>query len=94
MHARLSRCATAVIPNPLSVYFCHRAGGELALVIYEVRNTFGDIHAYVLPVKPGELSDAGLRQQQEKLFHISRIFSRPTARVPCSPRPSSAAAAG
>lgn len=32
-------------PNPLSVYFCHRAGGELALVIYEVRNTFGDIHA-------------------------------------------------
>jgi uncharacterized protein len=57
--------------NPLSVYFCHRAGGELALLIYEVRNTFGDIHAYVLPVKPGELSDAGVRQQQEKLFYVS-----------------------
>ncbi len=57
--------------NPLSVFFCFRAGGELSLVIYEVRNTFGDIHAYVLPVKPGELSDAGLRQQQEKLFHVS-----------------------
>jgi len=54
--------------NPLSVYFCYRAGGELALVIYEVRNTFGEIHAYVVPVKPGELSDAGLRQEQEKLF--------------------------
>src|ERR1700712_4387078 len=27
--------------NPLSVYFCYRAC-ELALVIYEVRNTFGD----------------------------------------------------
>src|SRR5512135_1659643 len=39
--------------NPLSVYFCHRAGGELALVIYEVRNTFGQIHSYVLPVRPG-----------------------------------------
>jgi hypothetical protein len=25
--------------NPLSVYFCHRASGELALIIYEVRNT-------------------------------------------------------
>jgi DUF1365 family protein len=57
--------------NPLSVYFCTRAGGELALLIYEVRNTFGNIHAYVLPVMPGELSDAGVRQQQEKLFYVS-----------------------
>lgn len=57
--------------NPLSVYFCHAAGGELALLIYEVRNTFGDIHAYVLPVQPGELGQAGIRQQQEKLFYVS-----------------------
>ena len=57
--------------NPLSVYFGYRANGELALVIYEVRNTFGDIHPYVLPVKPGEISDAGVRQQQDKLFYVS-----------------------
>ncbi|WP_291853085.1 DUF1365 domain-containing protein [Bradyrhizobium sp.] len=57
--------------NPLSVYFCYRAGGELALLIYEVRNTFGEIHPYVLPVKPGQISDAGVRQQQDKLFHVS-----------------------
>jgi hypothetical protein len=57
--------------NPLSVYFCHRADGELALVIYEVRNTFGDINSYVLPVQPGELSEAGVRQQQAKLFYVS-----------------------
>ncbi len=57
--------------NPLSVYFCYRADGKLALVIYEVRNTFGDIHAYALPVLPGQLSDAGLRQQQDKLFYVS-----------------------
>ena len=57
--------------NPLSVYFCYRADGELALMIYEVRNTFGDIHAYVLPVKPGEISAAGIRQQQDKLFYVS-----------------------
>jgi DUF1365 family protein len=50
--------------NPLSVYFCYRAGGELALIIYEVRNTFGGLHAYVIPVKPGELNEAGLRQQR------------------------------
>ena len=57
--------------NPLSVYFCYRADGELALLIYEVRNTFGDIHAYVLPVLSGEISDAGVRQQQDKLFYVS-----------------------
>lgn len=64
--------------NPLSVYFCYRAGGELALVIYEVRNIFGDIHAYVLPVKPGELGDGSLRQEQEKLFHVSPFIETAT----------------
>ncbi len=63
--------------NPLSVYFCYRADGELALAIYEVRNTFGDIHAYVLPVRPGEQSEAGLRQQQEKLFYVSPFIDLP-----------------
>jgi DUF1365 family protein len=57
--------------NPLSVYFCYGAAGELALVIYEVRNTFGEIHPYILPVKAGELNAAGLRQQQDKLFYVS-----------------------
>ena len=57
--------------NPLSVYFCYRADGELALMIYEVRNTFGEIHAYVLPVQPGEISQAGVRQEQDKLFYVS-----------------------
>lgn len=57
--------------NPLSVYFGYRADGELALMIYEVRNTFGDIHAYALPVKPDQLSAAGVRQQHEKLFYVS-----------------------
>ncbi len=57
--------------NPLSVYFCHRAAGDLALVIYEVRNTFGEIHSYVLPVTSGNLTAAGLRQQQDKLFYVS-----------------------
>jgi len=57
--------------NPLSAYFCYCAGGELALIIYEVRNTFGDIHCYGLPIRPGEISAAGVRQQQDKLFYVS-----------------------
>jgi uncharacterized protein len=57
--------------NPLSVYFCYQAGGQLALIIYEVRNTFGDIHAYALPVKDGDISPAGIRQDQAKRFYVS-----------------------
>lgn len=57
--------------NPLSAYFCHRADGELALIIYEVRNTFGDIHSYALPVRPHQVSAASIRQQQDKLFYVS-----------------------
>jgi DUF1365 family protein len=64
--------------NPLSVYFCFRAGGRLALMIYEVRNTRGEIHSYVLPVKPAEISEAGLRQQQEKLFYVSPFIAMAT----------------
>ena len=57
--------------NPLSVYFCYGADGRLALLIYEVRNTFGDIHAYALAVKPDEISAAGVRQTHDKQFYVS-----------------------
>jgi DUF1365 family protein len=57
--------------NPLSVYFCYRADNELALLVYEVRNTLGDIHPYVLPVTSSDITDAGVRQQQDKLFYVS-----------------------
>jgi DUF1365 family protein len=57
--------------NPLSVYFCYTPDGVPALLIYEVRNTFGDIHAYVLPVKHGDISPAGIRQAQDKRFYVS-----------------------
>jgi DUF1365 family protein len=57
--------------NPLSVYFAYKASGELAAVIYEVRNTFGEQHSYVAPVQAGELTEAGLRQERLKLFYVS-----------------------
>ncbi len=34
--------------NPLSVYFCYNNKGLLIHSIFEVRNTFGDMHHYVL----------------------------------------------
>lgn len=57
--------------NPISVYFGYRADGELALLIYEVRNTFGEMHSYVAPILPGELGAAGVRQERNKLFYVS-----------------------
>jgi len=61
--------------NPLSVYFCHRADGALALIIYEVRNTFGEIHAYALPLRAADISCAGIRQEQDKLLHVSPFIA-------------------
>jgi len=63
--------------NPLSVYFGYRADGRLAVLIYEVRNTFGELHAYVLPVLSGEISEAGVRQEQDKLFYVSPFIGMP-----------------
>jgi uncharacterized protein len=57
--------------NPLSVFYCYDIAGALTAVIYEVRNTFGEKHAYVAPVSQDELSDAGLRQERDKLFYVS-----------------------
>jgi DUF1365 family protein len=57
--------------NPLSVYYCYDAAGRLALLVYEVRNTFGEMHSYVAPVKADELTEAGLRQSRDKLFYVS-----------------------
>ncbi len=34
--------------NPLSVYYCHAAGGELRCVVAEVHNTYGERHCYLL----------------------------------------------
>lgn len=36
--------------NPLSVYYCYGTNGELATLIYEVGNTWGERHCYLAPV--------------------------------------------
>ncbi|MBC05190.1 DUF1365 family protein [Thalassospira sp.] len=58
--------------NPLSVYFCHRADGSVGAVLYEVSNTFGDRHSYLIPVTDGALDDKNvLRQSCAKGFYVS-----------------------
>jgi len=55
--------------NPLSVWFCRDRDDKLRAVVYEVHNTFGERHSYVLPVI-GE-SDQALAQHTSKAFHVS-----------------------
>ena len=57
--------------NPIANYFCYAGNGSLTAVIYEVRNTFGERHSYVCKVEDGQLTDAGLRQERNKIFYVS-----------------------
>lgn len=51
--------------NPLTTYYCFSADDQLQLMIYEVSNTFGERHSYVVPV------DGTSNQSCEKRFYVS-----------------------
>ncbi|EJN12337.1 hypothetical protein PMI42_04309 [Bradyrhizobium sp. YR681] len=55
--------------NPLSTYFCFRIDGSLEAVIYEVHNTFGERHSYVMPVRSH--ATATVEQNCPKAFYVS-----------------------
>jgi DUF1365 family protein len=74
--------------NPISVFFCHFPDGRLAAMLYEVNNTFGERHSYLMPVQ----GDADpVRQSCKKRFYVSPFMpmdltyrfrvTRPGARV-------------
>jgi DUF1365 family protein len=55
--------------NPLSVYICSRSNGVIAAIIYEVRNTFGERHSYLIPVdRP---NNGLIFQACRKRFYVS-----------------------
>ncbi|MBY0380647.1 MAG: DUF1365 family protein [Xanthobacteraceae bacterium] len=55
--------------NPLSVFFCYRRDGVLAAIIYEVHNTFGERHSYVVPCEA--MDRDVIKQQCAKEFYVS-----------------------
>lgn len=55
--------------NPISVYYCYRRDGALAALIYEVHNTFGQRHSYLIPVEAAP--DEALEQRCLKSFYVS-----------------------
>jgi DUF1365 family protein len=54
--------------NPLSVYFCHDGAGAFSALAWEVSNTFGARHTYVIPAAA---HDGVVRQTCEKRLHVS-----------------------
>jgi DUF1365 family protein len=59
--------------NPLSVFFCHRPDGALAAIFYEVTNTFGERHSYLIPVTDPIAHP--IRQSVEKCFFVSPFLN-------------------
>lgn len=55
--------------TPLSIFYCYDKAGGLGAIIYEVRNTFGEKHAYVLTVSGQGASP--VEQAADKVFHVS-----------------------
>ncbi len=54
--------------NPISLYFVRRPDDTVRAVVYEVNNTFGDRHSYVLPVQSPA---PRIRQHADKRLHVS-----------------------
>ena len=57
--------------NPLSLFYCYHADGRLLAVLYEVRNTFGQKHGYVLPVDGERRRGEPILQSCRKGFYVS-----------------------
>jgi uncharacterized protein len=59
--------------NPLSVYFCYRKDGALAAILYEVNNTFGKRHTYLIPALPD--ADGIVHQESAKSLYVSPFLN-------------------
>ncbi len=61
--------------NPLSIWYCHDTDGRLRVILYEVRNTFGEWRGYMLPVHRENRSEgADIRQACDKSFYVSPLM--------------------
>jgi hypothetical protein len=56
--------------NPLSIFYCHRPSGELAAVVLEVNNTFGERHVYLIEAEAGAGAQV-VRRGCAKTFFVS-----------------------
>lgn len=59
--------------NPLTVYFCDDDSGRTRVILYQVNNTYGERHTYVLPVEAGmeQAPVAPIHQACNKAMYVS-----------------------
>lgn len=62
--------------NPLTVYYCLN-GPDVSAMVYEVRNTFGDDHIYVVPLTDNT-SETPLLHARDKKMHVSPFINMQT----------------
>ncbi|MDO3443983.1 DUF1365 domain-containing protein [Agrobacterium sp. V1] len=55
--------------NPLSVFFCHGRDMSLKAILWQVDNTFGQRHSYLIPVEAGTGTE--IVQRCDKAFYVS-----------------------
>lgn len=60
--------------NPLTLWYCHQAQGQLRAVVCEVHSTFGESHCYVLAGEAGKALDLDAPPRQRKQLHVSPFF--------------------
>lgn len=56
--------------NPIALWYCEHRDGTLRAVLAEVRNTFGEKHAYLLASAGRPIAYEG-PHEKEKCFHVS-----------------------
>ncbi len=57
--------------NPLSIYYCYNANRRLSAIVYEVKNTFGEQHAYVFSIPTSSPSPQRFGHRCSKNFYVS-----------------------
>ena len=57
--------------NPLSIYYCYDEAYRLIAILYEVKNTFGQQHPYVFPIRSSPSAHGRFLHQCAKSFYVS-----------------------
>ncbi len=61
--------------NPLSVYYFEDQAGRILAVLYEVNNTFGQRHGYLIPLAAPVAGDGAVEQHCAKSFYVSPFIA-------------------
>jgi len=63
--------------NPLSVFYCYDEQKTLQAILYEVSNTFGQRHSYLIPITD-QITSSIVRQNCRKVFYVSPFMPMET----------------